>query len=50
MAGLAVVLNTNLLLSGLAYPASVPGRLIDTTCRCSARGWQRCGWAWPRPW
>ena len=28
MAGLAVVLDTNLLLSGLAYPASVPGRLI----------------------
>ena len=30
MAGLAVVLDTNVLLSGLAYPASVPGRLIDT--------------------
>jgi putative PIN family toxin of toxin-antitoxin system len=28
MAGLAVVLDTNALLSGLAYPASVPGRLI----------------------
>jgi putative PIN family toxin of toxin-antitoxin system len=28
MAGLAVVLDTNVLLSGLAYPASVPGRLI----------------------
>jgi hypothetical protein len=27
MAGLAVVLDTNVLLSGLAYPASVPGRL-----------------------
>jgi predicted nucleic acid-binding protein len=30
MAGLAVVLDTNVLLSGLAYPVSVPGRLIDT--------------------
>jgi hypothetical protein len=28
MAGLAVVLDTNVLLSGLAYPASVLGRLI----------------------
>jgi predicted nucleic acid-binding protein len=28
MAGLAVVLDTNVLLSGLACPASVPGRLI----------------------
>jgi hypothetical protein len=28
MAGLAVVLDTNVLLSGLAFPASVPGRLI----------------------
>ncbi len=28
MAGLAVVLDTNVLLSGLAYPASVPGRLV----------------------
>jgi putative PIN family toxin of toxin-antitoxin system len=28
MAGLAVVLDTNVLFSGLAYPASVPGRLI----------------------
>ena len=28
MAGLAVVLDTNVLLSGLAYPASVPGRLM----------------------
>jgi predicted nucleic acid-binding protein len=28
MAGLGVVLDTNVLLSGLAYPASVPGRLI----------------------
>jgi predicted nucleic acid-binding protein len=28
MAGLAVVLDTNLLLSGLAYPSSVTGRLI----------------------
>jgi predicted nucleic acid-binding protein len=28
MAGLAVVLDTNVLLSGLAYPASVPGRLL----------------------
>jgi hypothetical protein len=26
MAGLGVVLDTNVLLSGLAYPASVPGR------------------------
>jgi len=30
MAVLAVVLDTNVLLSGLAYPASVLGRLIDT--------------------
>jgi len=30
MAGMAVVLDTNVLLSGLAYPTSVPGRLIDT--------------------
>jgi predicted nucleic acid-binding protein len=30
MAGLAVVLDTNVLLSGLAYPASVPGRLLAT--------------------
>ena len=28
MASLGVVLDTNVLLSGLAYPASVPGRLI----------------------
>ena len=28
MAGLAVVLDTNVLLSGLAYPASVAGRLL----------------------
>ena len=28
MAGLAVVLDTNVLLSGLAYTASVPGRLM----------------------
>ena len=28
MAGLAVVLDTNVPLSGLTYPASVPGRLI----------------------
>mgnify|MGYP001773427952 FL=1 len=28
MAGLGDVLDTNVLLSGLAYPASVPGRLI----------------------
>ena len=27
-AGLAVLLDTNVLLSGLAYPACVPGRLI----------------------
>jgi predicted nucleic acid-binding protein len=30
MAVLAVVLDTNVLLSGLGYPTSVPGRLIDT--------------------
>jgi predicted nucleic acid-binding protein len=28
MAGLAVVLDTNVLLSGLAYPASVPDRRL----------------------
>jgi predicted nucleic acid-binding protein len=28
MAGLAVVLDTNVLLSGLAFPASVPGTLL----------------------
>ena len=28
MASLGVVLDTNVLLSGLAYPANVPGRLI----------------------
>jgi predicted nucleic acid-binding protein len=38
MAGLAVVLDTNVLLSGLAYPASVPGRLIDTLALRGAGG------------
>ena len=28
MAGLRVVLDTNVLVSGLAYPASVPGRIV----------------------
>jgi putative PIN family toxin of toxin-antitoxin system len=30
MASLGVVLDTNVLLSGIAYPASVPGKLIAT--------------------
>ncbi len=29
MAGLRVVLDTNVLVSGLAYPGSVPGRILD---------------------
>jgi putative PIN family toxin of toxin-antitoxin system len=29
MAGLRVVLDTNVLVSGLAYPKSVPGRILD---------------------
>ncbi len=29
MAGLRVVLDTNVLVSGLAYPASVPGRIVS---------------------
>jgi putative PIN family toxin of toxin-antitoxin system len=29
MARLRVVLDTNVLVSGLAYPASVPGRIVD---------------------
>jgi predicted nucleic acid-binding protein len=37
MAGLAVVLDTNVLLSGLAYPASVPGRLIAALHRTLPR-------------
>jgi uncharacterized protein len=28
MAGLRVVLDTNVLVSGLAYPASIPGRIV----------------------
>ena len=28
MAGLRVVLDTNVLLSGIAYPASVPGKIV----------------------
>jgi predicted nucleic acid-binding protein len=28
MAGLCVVLDTNVLVSGLAYPSSVPGRIV----------------------
>lgn len=28
MAGLCVVLDTNVLVSGLAYPASIPGKLV----------------------
>lgn len=30
MPGLRVVLDTNVLVSGLAYPASIPGRIIST--------------------
>ncbi len=30
MAGLRVVLDTNVLVSGLAYPASIPGRIVGT--------------------
>ena len=30
MAGLRVVLDTNVLVSGLAYPGSVPGRIVAT--------------------
>jgi len=37
MAGLAVVLDTNVLLSGLDYPASVPGRLIAALRRTLPR-------------
>jgi putative PIN family toxin of toxin-antitoxin system len=29
MAGLRVVLDTNVLVSGLAYPGSVPGRILN---------------------
>lgn len=29
MTGLRVVLDTNVLVSGLAYPGSVPGRIVD---------------------
>ncbi|HEX4019549.1 MAG TPA: putative toxin-antitoxin system toxin component, PIN family [Acidobacteriaceae bacterium] len=29
MAGLRVVLDTNVLVSGLAYPASIPGRIVN---------------------
>jgi putative PIN family toxin of toxin-antitoxin system len=29
MAGLRVVLDTNVLVSGLAYPASIPGRIVS---------------------
>ena len=32
MAGLRVVLDTNVLVSGLAYPASIPGRIVQL-CR-----------------
>jgi putative PIN family toxin of toxin-antitoxin system len=35
MAGLRVVLDTNVLVSGLAYPGSVPGRVVGA--------WQRGG-------
>ena len=28
MAGLRIVLDTNVLVSGLAYPTSVPGRIV----------------------
>jgi putative PIN family toxin of toxin-antitoxin system len=30
MAGLRVVLDTNVLVSGLAYPGSIPGRIVST--------------------
>ncbi|HEU5350699.1 MAG TPA: putative toxin-antitoxin system toxin component, PIN family [Terracidiphilus sp.] len=29
MAGLRVVLDTNVLVSGLAYPSSIPGRIVE---------------------
>jgi predicted nucleic acid-binding protein len=29
MAGLHVVLDTNVLVSGLAYPGSIPGRIVS---------------------
>jgi predicted nucleic acid-binding protein len=35
MAGMRVVLDTNVLVSGLAYPASLPGRILTV--------WQRGG-------
>jgi putative PIN family toxin of toxin-antitoxin system len=35
MAGIRVVLDTNVLVSGLAYPASIPGRIL--------RAWQQGG-------
>jgi putative PIN family toxin of toxin-antitoxin system len=35
LAGLRVILDTNVLVSGLAYPASVPGRIVGA--------WQRGG-------
>lgn len=28
MAGLRIVLDTNVLVSGLAYPGSIPGRIV----------------------
>ena len=46
-AGLAVGLDTNVLLSGLAYPASVPGRLL-AAWRSGALAALRLGLA--RPW
>ena len=33
MAGLRVVLDTNVLVSGLAYPGSVPGRIVSIWCQ-----------------
>ena len=30
MAGLRVVLDTNVLVSGLAYPASIPGHIVSS--------------------
>ena len=32
MAGLRIVLDTNVLVSGLAYPSSVPGRIVSAWC------------------
>jgi len=41
MAGLRVVLDTNVLVSGLAYPLGIPGRIVSA--------WERVRWAWCCP-